>query len=65
MGKPGKDRASSPVNPGDSATGRRCIMKGPPLGPGGEDITWPNEVAPRNRRTSSTQKVKTQTSNPC
>ena len=38
-------------------------MKGPPLGPGGEDITWPDQVAPRGRRTSSTRNVKPQTSN--
>ena len=38
-------------------------MKGPPLGPGGEDISWPNQVAPRGPRTSSTRKVKPQTSN--
>ena len=24
-------------------------MKGPPLGAGGEDITWPDQVAPRGR----------------
>ena len=38
-------------------------MKGPSLGPGGEDITWPDQVAPRGRRKSSTRKVKPQTSN--
>ena len=38
-------------------------MKGPPLGPGGEDITWPDQVAPRGRRASSTRKIKPQTSN--
>ena len=38
-------------------------MKGPPLGPGGEDITWPDQVAPQGRRTPSTQKHKPQTSN--
>ena len=38
-------------------------MKGPPLGPGGEDITWPDQVAPRGRRTPSTRNVKPQTSN--
>ena len=38
-------------------------MKGPPPGPGGEDITWPNQVAPRGRKVSSTSKVKPQTSN--
>ena len=29
-------------------------MKGPPLGLGGEDITWPDQVAPRGRKASST-----------
>ena len=38
-------------------------MKGPPLGPGGEDITWPDQVAPCGRRTPSARKVKPQTSN--
>ena len=38
-------------------------MKGLPLGPDGEDITWPDQVAPRGRRTSSTRNVKRQTSN--
>ena len=38
-------------------------MKGPPLGPGWEDITWPDRVAPRGRKASSTRKIKTQTSN--
>ena len=38
-------------------------MKGPPLGPGGEDITWPNQVAPPSRMASSTRKIKPQTSN--
>ena len=38
-------------------------MKGPPLGPGGEDITWPDQVAPRGRKASSTRKIRTQTSN--
>ena len=36
---------------------------GPPLGPGGEDITWPDQVAPRGRKASSTRKIKPQTSN--
>ena len=39
-------------------------MKGPPLGPGGEDITWPDQVAPRGQKASSTRKIKPQTSNP-
>ena len=38
-------------------------MKGPPLGPGGEDITWPDQVAPRGRKASSTRENKPQTSN--
>ena len=39
-------------------------MEGPPLGPGGEDITWPDQVAPRGQKASSTRKIKPQTSNP-
>ena len=39
-------------------------MEGPPLGPGGEDITWPDQVAPRGRKASSTRKIKPQTSSP-
>ena len=39
-------------------------MKGPPLGPVGEDITWPHQVAPRGRKASSTRKMKPQTLNP-
>ena len=38
-------------------------MEGPPLGPGGEDITWPDQVAPRGRKASSTRKIKPQSSN--
>ena len=38
-------------------------MKGPPLGPREEDITWPDQVAPRGRKSSSTRKIKPQTSN--
>ena len=38
-------------------------MKGPPLEPGGEDITWPDQLAPRGRKASSTRKIKSQTSN--
>ena len=33
------------------------------LGPSGEDITWPDQVAPRGRKASSTRKIKPQTSN--
>ena len=38
-------------------------MEGPPLGPGGEDITWPDQVAPQGRKASSTRKIKPQISN--
>ena len=38
-------------------------MEAPPLGPSGEDITWPDQVAPRGRKASSTRKIKHQTSN--
>ena len=38
-------------------------MEGPPLGPGGGDITWPDQVAPRGRKASSTRKIKPETSN--
>ena len=38
-------------------------MEGPPLGPGGEDITWPDQVAPRGQKASSTRKIKRQASN--
>ena len=40
-------------------------MEGPPLGPVGQDITWPDQVAPRGRKASSTRKIKPQTSNLC
>ena len=38
-------------------------MEGPPLGPGGEDITWPDQVAPRGRKASSTRNIKSGTWN--
>ena len=38
-------------------------MKGPPIGSGGEDITWPDQVGSRGRKASSTRKIKHQTSN--
>ena len=38
-------------------------MKGLPLGLDGEDITWPDQVAPQGRKVSSTRKIKPQTSN--
>ena len=38
-------------------------MKGPSLGPSGDDITWLDQVAPRGRKVSSTRNVKPQTCN--
>ena len=38
-------------------------MKGHPLGPCGEDITWPDQEAPQGRKASSTRNFKPQTSN--
>ena len=63
MGKPGRDGAPSPVNPGDSATRQEVRLGGIPLGPAGEDITWPDQVAPRGRKASGARKIKPQTSN--
>ena len=39
-------------------------MKGPPLAPPGQDITWPDQVAPWRRRAPSNRKsnLKLQTS---
>ena len=36
-------------------------MKGPPLGPREEDITWPDQVALRGRKASSARHLKPQT----
>ena len=36
-------------------------MRGPPLGPGGEDISWPEQVAPRGRNASITRNLKPHT----
>ena len=35
-------------------------MKGPPLGPGGENITWPDKAAPQSRKALSPQNLKCQ-----
>ena len=37
-------------------------MKGRLLGSAGKDITWPDQVAPRGRKPSSTRNLKPQTS---
>ena len=62
-GEAGEGRAPIPVNPGDSAIRQEVCLGGHPLGFGGEDITWPYQVAPRGRKASSTRKIKPQTSN--
>ena len=65
-GEAGEGRGSEPCEPrGTPPPGRRCLLEGPPLGPGGEDITWPDQVAPWGRKASSIRKIKPQTSNPC
>ena len=56
-GEAGEGGGSEPCEPG----GLR--HQGPPVGRGGEDITWPDQVAPRGRKASSTSKIKPQTSN--
>ena len=63
-GEAGEGWGSEPCEPrGTPPPGRRCVLEVPPLGPGGEDITWPDQVAPRGRKASSTRKIKPQTSN--
>ena len=64
-GDAGEGRGSELCEPrGTPPPGSRCVLEGPPLGPGGEDITWPDQVAPRGRKASSTRKIKPQTPNP-
>ena len=50
MGKPGMDWAPSPVNPGSSPPGKRCVPNAAPPNSRGGDITWPTQVAPRAER---------------
>ena len=50
------------MNSGDSATRQEVRLGGPPIGPGVEDITWPDQVAPWGRKACSTRKIKPQTS---
>ena len=45
-GEAGKGQGSEPREPrGTPSPGGRCVMKGPPLGPVEEDITWSHQVA--------------------
>ena len=63
-GETGEGQSSEPLKPrGTPPPGRRCVMKGPPLGASGEDINWPDQAAPRGRKASSTSNLKPQTSN--
>ena len=50
MGKPGRDRAPSPVNPGESATRQEVRHEGL------------DQVAPQGRKASGTGKIKPQSS---
>ena len=53
------------MNPGDSATRQEVLLGGPSTRTWWEDITWPDQVAPRGRKASDTRKIKPQTSNLC
>ena len=59
MGKPGRDGAPSPVNPGDSAIRREVQLGGPPT-----RTRWGEYhlARPGGRKASSTRKIKPQTS---
>ena len=62
-GEAGEGRGSEPCELGRLRhQAGRCVLEGPPLGPGGEDNTWPDQVALRGRTASSTRKIKLQTS---
>ena len=63
MGKPGRHRAPSPVNPGDSATRQKVRHEEPPTRSrwGGYHLARPG--GPRGRRSFSTRKNKPHPSN--
>ena len=63
MGKPARDRAPSPVNPGDSATRQEVCHEGPPARSRWGGYHLPDQVAPQGRRAPSTPMVQPQTSN--
>ena len=61
-GEAGEGRGSEPCEPGGlrhQAGG--ASWRGPPLKPVGEDVTWPDQVAPRGQKVSSTRNIKPQT----
>ena len=49
-GESGEEQSSEPREPGDSATRQEVCHEGPPTRPRGEDITWPDQVAPGAKR---------------
>ena len=51
------------MNLGDSATRQEVCDEVPPTRTGRENITWPDQVAPRSQKASSTRKFKPQSSN--
>ena len=60
----GEGQGPEPHEPeGTPPPGGRCVIKGPPVDPGGVDFTRPDQVAPRGRKTFSTRNLKPQTSN--
>ena len=63
-GEAGEGRSSKPCEPGGLRHQAGGASWRAPLGSGGEDITWPDQVAPRGRNPSSTREIKPQASNP-
>ena len=60
-GEAGEGRGSEPCERGGLRHQAGGASWRPPTG--GEDITWPDQVAPWGRKASSTRKIKPQTSN--
>ena len=63
MGKPGRDRAPSLVNPGDSACRQTVCHEGPPTRSRWGGYHLFDQMALWGRKASSTRKVKPQISN--
>ena len=62
-GEAGEGRGSEPCEPGGLRHQAGGASLGPPTRTRWENITWPDQVAPRGRKASSTRKIKPQTSN--
>ena len=62
-GKPGRDGAPGPVNPGDSATRQEVRLGGPPTRTRSGEYHLARPGGPRGRKASSTRKIKPRTSN--